>query len=139
MVLRYRGLWKSSIRRPNLPFEVWLLVRIPNRYECRSIVKFISQCRLIQMPEPPEVTFQLLPNRPIPMHPHVYSNGYICLDLLSSQGGWSPVQNVVSICVSIQSMLTGNTKAERPEGDALFVLNNTKRPRDVSYAYHEDV
>src|SRR4051794_13783597 len=44
-------------------------------------------------PEPPEVTFVLKPDRPIPMHPHIYSNGIICLDLLGSQG-WSPVQNV---------------------------------------------
>lgn len=46
----------------------------------------------------------------IPVHPHVYSNGVICLDLLSSGNGWSPVQSVESVCMSIQSMLTGNTK-----------------------------
>ena len=46
----------------------------------------------------------------IPMHPHIYSNGVICLDLLSSGNGWSPVQSVESVCMSIQSMLTGNTK-----------------------------
>lgn len=46
----------------------------------------------------------------IPMHPHIYSNGIICLDLLSSGNGWSPVQSVESVCMSIQSMLTGNTK-----------------------------
>ena len=64
--------------------------------------------------EAPEVVFTLVttPERKIPLHPHVYSNGIICLDLLDSQG-WSPVHNVESICISIQSMLAGNTKAER--------------------------
>ena len=69
--------------------------------------------------EPPEVTFEEQPNRPVPMHPHIYSNGIICLDLLGN-AGWSPVQSVESVCVSIQSMLTGNTKNVRPEGDEAF-------------------
>ncbi|KAL9611544.1 MAG: hypothetical protein Q9167_003828 [Letrouitia subvulpina] len=97
-----------------------------------------SSPRRISPPESPEVTFSNLttPPRPIPMHPHVYSNGYICLDLLGSQG-WSPVQNVESVCMSIQSMLTGNTKNERPPGDEEFVRRNTLRPRDVSFVYED--
>lgn len=64
--------------------------------------------------EAPEVVFvtRTSPERKIPMHPHVYSNGIICLDLLDPQG-WSPVHNVESICISIQSMLASNTKNER--------------------------
>lgn len=71
------------------------------------------------------------------MHPHIYSNGIICLDLLGSQG-WSPVHNVESVCISLQSMLTGNTKNERPPGDDEFVRTNTKRPRDVAFLYHDN-
>ena len=89
--------------------------------------------------EAPEVTFTILSNppRPIPIHPHVYSNGIICLDLLGSQG-WSPVQNVESVCMSLQSMLTGNHKNERPPGDEEFVRRNTQRPRDVRFVYEDD-
>ena len=89
-------------------------------------------------PESPEVTFIPLtsPPRPVPLHPHVYSNGYICLDLLGASG-WSPVQNVESVCMSIQSMLTGNVKAERPPGDEDFVRRNTLRPRDVNFVYED--
>ena len=74
--------------------------------------------------------------RPIPMHPHVYSNGIICLDLLDRQG-WSPVQNVESVCMSLQSMLTGNDKDERPEGDAMFVMTNRKKPKDIAFDFHD--
>ncbi|KAL1902764.1 hypothetical protein Sste5346_000674 [Sporothrix stenoceras] len=87
--------------------------------------------------EPPEVVFLQVPDRPIPMHPHVYSNGIICLDLLGQQG-WSPVQNVESVCMSLQSMLTGNTKNERPPGDADFVRTNRLRPRDIDFYYHDN-
>ncbi|KAF2754331.1 ubiquitin-conjugating enzyme [Pseudovirgaria hyperparasitica] len=87
--------------------------------------------------EPPEVVFKQTPEHPIPLHPHVYSNGIICLDLLDRQG-WSPVHNVESICVSLQSMLTGNTKRERPPGDEQFVRSNRSRPRDINFLFHDN-
>jgi ubiquitin-conjugating enzyme E2 W len=71
------------------------------------------------------------------MHPHIYSNGIICLDILDRQG-WSPVHNVESVCVSLQSMLTSNTKRERPEGDENFVRYNKQRPRDINFVFHDN-
>ncbi|BCS08741.1 UBC-like protein [Aspergillus piperis CBS 112811] len=92
--------------------------------------------------EPPEVQFIECPPtsdhpRPIPIHPHIYSNGIICLDLLSS-AGWSPVQTVESVCMSIQSMLTANSRNERPPGDSDFVSYNRRRPRDINFHYDDD-
>ncbi|KAF2132824.1 ubiquitin conjugating enzyme [Dothidotthia symphoricarpi CBS 119687] len=87
--------------------------------------------------EAPEVVFVRDTEHSIPWHPHVYSNGIICLDLLDRQG-WSPVHNVESVCVSLQSMLTSNTVKERPPGDDAFVRNNTQRPRDISFVFHDD-
>lgn len=91
--------------------------------------------------------------RPIPIHPHIYSNGIICLDLLGT-AGWSPVQSVESVCMSIQSMLTGNSKNARPDGDEQFCKSMGVRGpdgwtgwrgggqgrglKDVSFAYDDD-
>ncbi|PWW78810.1 UBC-like protein [Tuber magnatum] len=87
--------------------------------------------------EAPEVMFIRATDRDIPMHPHIYSNGVICLDLLSSGNGWSPVQSVESVCMSIQSMLTGNTKNERPDGDDQFVLRTNRSLRNIRFVYDD--
>ncbi|KAJ1932103.1 hypothetical protein FBU59_006483 [Linderina macrospora] len=49
--------------------------------------------------EAPEVTF----TGNVPLHPHIYSNGHICLSILYQH--WSPVLTVDAICLSILSML----------------------------------
>ncbi len=49
----------------------------------------------------PEVTFT---GDNIPMHPHIYSNGHICLSILTDD--WSPALSVQAVCLSIISMLS---------------------------------
>lgn len=39
--------------------------------------------------------------------------------------------------MSIQSMLTGNTKAERPDGDAHFSLGQGRSIRDINFIYDD--
>lgn len=54
--------------------------------------------------EAPEVVFIGKP----PIHPHIYSNGHICLSILYDS--WTPALRVESICISILSMLSSCTE-----------------------------
>ena len=105
----------------------------------KTLVVCTTACRpfMLTWPQAPEVVFVKDDAHPIPWHPHIYTNGIICLDLLD-KSGWSPVHNVESVCVSLQSMLTSNTKKERPPGDENFVRYNTQRPRDINFVFHDN-
>eukprot|EP00882_Tetradesmus_deserticola_P004230 GHRQ01004467.1.p1 GENE.GHRQ01004467.1~~GHRQ01004467.1.p1 ORF type:complete len:169 (+),score=69.39 GHRQ01004467.1:340-846(+) len=87
---------------------------MPRLYEgeaFRLSIKFTERYPL----EPPEVTFLT----PTPVHPHIYSNGHICLDILydGQNGGWSPALTINKLCLSLRSMLASNTEKRRPPGD----------------------
>ncbi|XP_054723220.1 ubiquitin-conjugating enzyme E2 W-like [Uloborus diversus] len=81
----------------------------------------------------PEVTF-IGPN--IPVHPHVYSNGHICLSILTED--WSPALSVQSVCLSIVSMLSSCKEKKRPPDNTLYVKTCSKNPKKTRWWYHDD-
>ncbi|KAJ2781508.1 hypothetical protein H4R18_002834 [Coemansia javaensis] len=48
----------------------------------------------------------------VPVHPHIYSNGHICLSILYKY--WCPVLTVDAICQSVLSMLSSCEKKSEP-------------------------
>mmetsp|Transcript_7160 Transcript_7160/g.20218 ORF Transcript_7160/g.20218 Transcript_7160/m.20218 type:complete len:118 (-) Transcript_7160:235-588(-) len=87
--------------------------------------------------DPPEVIF--LPE--VPVHPHVYSNGHICLNILydSRDGGWSPALTINKICHSLHSMLASNTDKTRPPGDQSYVRSTKGRsPKLTKWMFEDD-
>jgi hypothetical protein len=63
------------------------------------------------------------------MHPHIYSNGHICLDILydSANGGWSPALTMNKVALSLRSMLASNTDKRRPPGDLDYCVRMNGR------------
>lgn len=86
--------------------------------------------------EPPEVTF--VP--PSPVHPHIYSNGHICLDILydGHNGGWSPALTINKVALSLRSMLASNTERRRPPGDADYCARMRGRsPKETRWQFDD--
>lgn len=103
-------IWKSNIAQPFLlgrslcsEIQIWLAIsyvmsittveRRPPKGCAPSLVAI----------ESPEVVFVVNDQFKAPVHPHVYTNGHICASILGNE--WSPVLNVESVCMTLQSML----------------------------------
>lgn len=53
----------------------------------------------------------------VPTHPHVYSNGDVCLNLLGSD--WHSSLSVFKLCLGILSMLISAKRKAKPQDDFL--------------------
>jgi ubiquitin-protein ligase len=120
-------IWKILMKGPETGSRLYsdelftLQIKLPNNYPI----------------EPPEVIF--LPD--VPVHPHVYSNGHICLDILydGGNGSWSPALTIAKICISLQSMLASSTEKTRPPGDQEYVNRvQNSSPKLTKWDFHDD-
>lgn len=83
--------------------------------------------------ESPEVVFVGVP----PVHPHIYSNGHICLSILYDH--WSPVLSVNAVCLSIISMLSSCKKKRKPIDDIFYCSAGSKTsPKNMRWMFHDD-
>lgn len=82
--------------------------------------------------ESPEVVFLL----PSPIHPHIYSNGHICLNILGED--WSPALTAKSVCLSILSMMSSANIKEPPIDNDSYSRSKTSNPKSTRFHYHDD-
>eukprot|EP00118_Oscarella_pearsei_P003470 m.14412 g.14412 ORF g.14412 m.14412 type:complete len:149 (+) comp25745_c0_seq2:449-895(+) len=81
----------------------------------------------------PQVTF--VPPH-VPKHPHVYTNGHICLSILTDD--WTPALSVESVSLSVLSMLSSCKKKEKPPDNELYVRTCSSNPNKTRWWYHDD-
>jgi len=72
----------------------------------------------------------------IPIHPHVYTNGHICLSILTED--WTPAMSVSSVCLSIVSMLSSCQKKELPPDNNQYVRTASSNPKKTKWWFHDD-
>lgn len=72
----------------------------------------------------------------IPRHPHIYSNGHICLNVLGKD--WTPACGVEAVVLSIQSVLSHNNVAEWPVDNERYVAHAPADPKKTLFVYHDD-
>lgn len=72
----------------------------------------------------------------IPIHPHIYSNGHICLNLLGDD--WTPACTIESILISLQSMINNNTDMTRPPDDNRYIKYAGEFASKDGFVYHDD-
>lgn len=80
---------------------------------------------------PPSVYFL----QPPPRHPHVYTNGDICLNLLGRD--WRPNLTIAQLSLSILSMLSSAKQKGIPQDNAVHAATPPGRPQE-GWMYHDD-
>ncbi|KAF8822751.1 ubiquitin-conjugating enzyme subfamily protein [Cardiosporidium cionae] len=95
-------------------------------------INFAFNCRYPF--DAPEVIFTRIP----PIHPHVYSNGHICLSILYDE--WTPVLGVAAVCLSLISMLSSCNKKEKPIDDTVYChrIDSAHSPKSTNWFFHDD-
>lgn len=124
-----------SMKEPEQPYEWFVTIKgaegtLYNNEEFQLRFRFPERYPL----DSPEVMFVGIP----PVHPHVYSNGHICLSILYD--GWSPALSVTSICLSLISMLSSCKRKERPPDNGVYVRMSGPHvsPKHMRWVFHDD-
>jgi len=71
-----------------------------------------------------------------PIHPHIYTNGHICLSIIYDD--WSPALGVEAVCHSMVSMMSSAKEKEPPADNTMHLDSGTTSAKDVKgWDFHD--
>lgn len=75
---------------------------------------------------PPKVRLMTTGRGTVAFNPNLYMNGYVCLSILNTWSGpqWSPVMNLTSVLLSIQSLMCENPYYNEPGRERYYNSNH---------------
>jgi ubiquitin-conjugating enzyme E2 Z len=91
--------------------------------------------------KPPKVKIMTTGRGTVGFNPNLYANGFVCLSILNTWSGpqWSPVMNLTSVLLSIQSLMNEEPYYNEPGRE--FLKKSPKNQKFMSNAnrYYSDV
>jgi len=133
---KFKLRFKFDAKYPTEPPEVSFLVRVPGWPLPEAPTKNASGKCPAQRKGGEWPARWGIRKHHVPIHPHIYTNGHICLSIIYDD--WSPALGVEAVCHSMVSMMSSAKEKEPPADNEMHLDSGTQSAKDVKgWDFHD--